>query len=121
MADDWMELKRKLAETTERLKRADDPEERYDLGGDVRELKKQTPKDGDVWFFILSSWFSGWERICTEKPGGVDTKYRPLAATAGSWVYSQPKPYPLDVRWLDRGYEGSMLVSQVVWAQLLDW
>lgn len=38
---DPRKLKRRLDEATERLKRAKDPDERYALGGDVRELEKQ--------------------------------------------------------------------------------
>lgn len=41
MTDDPAELKRRLDETTARLRRADDPDDRYALGGDVRELEKQ--------------------------------------------------------------------------------
>lgn len=44
MTDDYAELKQRLSEKTERLKHAVDPDDRYDLGGDVRELEKQVER-----------------------------------------------------------------------------
>ena len=89
----------------------------------IRELRKRPYTDGEVWLFIPSPWFRGWERHCEQRPDEINTEYRNLdtSSLGGSSVISKPKrAYQMNQQWIE-GSSGSMVVSHTVWSLLSDW
>ena len=89
----------------------------------IQGLKKEPFKAEEVWFFILLSWFRGWESACKQEPDSTDIQYPCLdtAPIKRDSIRSGPKKsYSFDSQWVD-GWSESMIVSHAVWSRLSDW
>ena len=90
----------------------------------VQELQKQPFKTEDIWFMIPPSWFSGWERLCEQRPNDIDTGYRCIDGSYVSDVIICPSmtAHPVPRHWMVSGQpSGHLIISSAVWHHLSNW
>ena len=94
--------------------------ERLDL---IRELKKQPPTNGEIWFLIPLSWLQDWERHCEQNPDDIDAVFRCLDTASVGKIAICPDAKavePVAQHWPD-GSSRDTLISYATWSRLSDW